>query len=363
VSNKNKTHFFFSEMSSAQVAYFADPLVRQQANPALHKLRRLTLRCGYEGFRALARAFKVKLSEANLKTRREVKLNQDDFKERLKSFGVIIDQNDLALLTTAFKDAVGYICVSTFLDVLSDCISQEQKPLVEDAFLRATAGQGGDHCAFENLRQAFRPRADPRVKSGAVSLEQCIGDFEDAFKVADAKDGRISKSEFAAYYSGVAFLLSSKEFEEMLTETWGLREPAPARRYAAPQPAAAEKASSQVAKSVAAPSAHSPERGHGATSPFSATHGKEIDNDNSHLISPPRRAHSPNEPEVTPLRIPGYTGHIPTAQERHGETFAKIEASVPRIRQRDGPAAPYVDEKNAFVRKGGKANAHNFKLA
>jgi hypothetical protein len=194
-----------------------------------------------------------------------------------------------------------------------------------------------------------------------VSLEQCIGDFEDAFRVTDAKDGRISISEFTAYYSGVAFLLSSSEFEEMLTETWGLREPAPARRYAAHP--AAEKVASQVTKSAVVASPHSPERGHGATSPFSATHGKEIDQDNSHLISPPRRAHSPNEPEVTPLRIPGYTGHIPTAQERHGETFAKIEASVPRTRPRDGPVAPYVDEKNAFVRKGGKANAHNFKLA
>ena len=63
--------------------------------------------------------------------------------------------------------------------------------------------------------------------------------------------------------------------------------------------------------------------------------------------------------------ICGYTGHVPFAQERYGETFHKTMLSVPRVPKRSF-AVEYADsaEGVSFANKtGNKANTHNFRFA
>jgi hypothetical protein len=77
----------------------------------------------------------------------------------------------------------------------------------------------------------------------------------------------------------------------------------------------------------------------------------------------------PSDGRNSSKRVVGYTGHVPMAKERFGETFHRIDAATPDLSaivkdSKEVYTGPrYVDEKNAFTKSGNKANVHSYKMA
>ena len=145
----------------------------------------------------------------------------------------------------------------------------------------------------------------------------------------------MTSAEFAAYYAGVSAMTpSDDDFVAALRAVWGLDQHT-VEEFIEPVPL--PQRSVDASKRKFQPQASSSSAHHGTVDPDF----------------------------VIPRRIVGYTGHIPTAQERFGETYHRIEiTSQPLVKkEKDWSEGTFVDEGNAIVRRGNKANRHNFKLA
>ena len=320
-----------------ETAFHTDLHLRQTTGPLLDKIRRLALRRGFGGLRDLAVDMKVNLSDMRAK---EVKLNQDEFRSKLQNFGILLTTTEQNLLNLAFKDAIGYICVTTFCVTVMGVLNERRQKIVDRAFQKIdTTGNG--LLEIDDIRDTFDASSHPKVKDGTMSEDQVLRDFLEVFEAGESKDGIVTPEEFNAYYAGLGLSIADDAyFEAVVTKAWKLDEP---------------QKKKEVKSFIPDATSHT-----NRTAASSTTKGLDPE---AALLSPSRRLHQ--EQEYRPRKIAGYTGHLPNAQERHGETFSQVEAAV-KVNAPKPKAwlqGTYVDDKNAFVRKGGKANAHNFKLA
>lgn len=327
-------------MTSQQVAPM-DAHLQQRLIPVLDKIRALALRRGAGGLKDLSRALDVRAEGQSIKS------NPDDFRHKLKSFGVVLSAAEFNLLALGFKDAVGYVQVGLFVDHLFGVLSERRKAVVDQAFDHVDGNKNGV-IEIDDLAATFDASHNREFQQGHKSAEEVMREFLDCFTTS--KEGRVTRQDFRAYYAAISPSIPHDGlFTAVVRSAWRL--PIETPRDVAP--AAATGAASKRNASPAAARSVSPVEGLSHTAAASG-------------LGSSSPAHGgPGVTITRPKRVAGYTGHIPFAQERFGETFHSIESSAPELAKKPASwvVGSYVDHTNAFQRKGNKSNAHSFKMA
>lgn len=319
-----------------ETAFYTDVHLRQSTGPLLDKIRRMAMRRGLSGLKDMCYHFNVKLG-ATAQGAKEVKLNQDDFKEQLKNFGVLLSMTEHNLLCLAFKDEIGYVCVSTFVETSCGCLTKIRQDVVDRAFAKVDR-DGSGVLDLDDMRGFYDAENHPKVINGSMTEDMVIAEFLDVFESEDSRDGKVTKEEWNTYYGAMSLSVPSDDyFIEVVTNAWKLGQPEPPKKSKA-----------------FLPEASAPSKFGGALGDGAGTNAAAM-----------TRTGGADGAAPVAKRIAGYTGHLPNAQERHGETFSQVEASVKRSAPKKNAwlQGTYQDDANAFVRKGGKANAHSFKMA
>lgn len=302
-----------------------DPHLLQRLIPVLDRIRKLAMRRGTGGLKDLARALGL-VNEGQV-----LKCNPDDFRQTLKNFGVVLSTLEFSLLSLGFKDAVGYVQVHLFVEHLFGVLNPHRRELVDLAFDKLDIN-GNGVLEIDDLRANIDVSKHRDVVEGKKSEDEVLREFLDVF--TSSKEGRVTRQDFRAYYAAISPNVQEDAlFDMMIRQAWRAAFGAPAKV--------------QQSKAIPSPTT------------------RALD-DEAAMMDSPRRSTSPAASDMTvPKRIAGYTGHIAFAQERYGQTFHSIESSTPELAKKPHTwvVGSYVDHTNAFVRKGNKANAHNFKFA
>jgi Ca2+-binding EF-hand superfamily protein len=318
-----------------------DPQLQVKVAPILAGIRDKCLRMGKHGFDLLRR--KVSARDSRVQTR----MDPDKFRLALLDLGIVLSGQDIKFLTLGFKDGQGYLRVNMLCDHICGFLSQERAHLVDGIFDLLDVDHSGE-LNIDDLRQVADFQRHSAVLAGKLTAEEAMRQYLDIFDT-DTPDGQITRDEFRAYYAGVSETCPTLEFfEEVVKSAWKFLDLSKLAQI------------KHVRKSQRSTPADAAGTVGGATSTFGGT------------LIPPRAAVqstiSPMSPDKhqASKRVVGYTGHVPMAKERFGETFHKIDSSTPELSQADKEihyGAKYVDEKNAFVKSGNKSNAHSFKMA
>lgn len=309
-----------------------DPHTRQKITPLMARIRDHVLRRGENAFRDLAADLRIQKANA------VAKLTNEELKKTLCNFGVIVSTQEVAQLQAAFRDEVGYILVHDFFAFLVDTLNARRKAVVDAAFDRLDAACSGS-VSIEQLKGAFDPRGHPLVLRAERSEEEALAALLAHFDATRNPDGRVTRVDFERFYAAVSASISDDDFfDVMMRVSWRLDE-----RHEVPK-----REKSFLPEPTIQPSGHSLLEGTFVAPSASLRGGSSGDAD----------FHRPK-------RIAGYTGHVPLAQERYGETFHQVESQTPELPKKPHTwvVGSFVDESNAFVRKGNKANAHSFKFA
>lgn len=310
-------------------------LIHKRCDPLLLKVRELALRRGDGALRDLARHFGIRGGRAASSKRGlgAVKINPDDFRNKMSQFGIPLDARECSILLAAFRDPVGYLLVSDFIDELQKTLSEVRRAVVRRAFQTLDANGNGSATTAEVIQQLDFSSL-PEVRSGTYSAEDMARRFLDVFDDKSAPDGIITEDEFTSYYAAVSIgIPSDKDFVRMVEGAWRLT-------------SITEDAQGRPLEGAAASAAGrspSPRRSHHV------------------LIDGPL----PRDCGENTRCICGFAGHVPFAQERYGETFQKTVLAAPRIGRRSY-TIEYPDNTQEMrypAQTGNKANNHNFRFA
>jgi Ca2+-binding EF-hand superfamily protein len=311
-----------------------DPHLQVKIAPILSSIRDKCLRMGQHGFDLLRR--KVNARDARIET----KMDPDKFRVSLLDLGIVLSGNDVKHLALAFKDGQGYLRVNMLCDHICGFLSNERQQLVDGIFELLDVDKSGE-LEIEDLREVTNFAQHPSVLAGKITADQAMRQYLDIFDT-DTPDGRITKEEFRAYYAGVSENCPTLEyFEEVVRSAWKFLDLSKLKIKRAVRRSQRSTPADEVEV----------EANHNGTIPprFAGRAG------GTEVGSPSKQA----------KRVVGYTGHVPLARERFGETFHRIDMSTPElaVNKTTDYVVPFVDEKNAFVRQGNKSNMHSFKMA
>lgn len=83
---------------------------------------------------------------------------------------------------------------------------------------------------ISDIRQKYNAKMHPDVKSGKKTEDEILYEFIDTFEthhgdnVEDARDGRVSMSEWLEYYNNVSMSVDRDDyFELMMNQAWNLK--------------------------------------------------------------------------------------------------------------------------------------------
>jgi Ca2+-binding EF-hand superfamily protein len=308
-------------------------LIRKRCDPLLRKVRELALRRGDGALRDLARHFGVRGGRAASKRSGVVKINPDEFRNKMSQFGISLDAQECNILLSAFRDAVGYLLVSEFIEELQRTLNDVRLAVVRRAFRKLDA-KGKGSASSDDIKRSIDFSSLPEVQAGNLSEEAAARRFLDVFDDKSAPDGVITEDEFVSYYAAVSLNIASDgEFVKLVEGAWKMK-PAPDDADAA--------AGGEVEGGSESASLVSPRRRHV-------------------LIDGPL----PRDVGESTRCICGFAGHVPFAQERYGETFQKTVLAAPRIGKRVF-TVEYSDTAASVsypAQTGNKANTHNFRFS
>jgi Ca2+-binding EF-hand superfamily protein len=319
-----------------------DPHLQLKVSELIATIRNKCLRRGAGGLERL----RVKLD-----TRDEAKeklVEPEHFRETLRQFGVVLSNQELDMLTIAFKDASGYLKASTISTAICDTLNPRRKALVDALFDKIDVN-GNGILEVDDLKACADFSRHPLVLNYSITEEEAARQYLDVFD--ETPDGQIARAEWHAYYNGVSEQVTSDEyFEEMVRSAWRIVDVDDVVHTANVNLSGKNK--SRTPTPFGAPGERMVPSARGAWDPNAAA---------SRLNKKQPAA----RPEA-PRNIVGFSGHVPMAQERFGETYHASLKATPGLTKTVGASytgAEYADEGNAFVRQGNKANAHSFKLA
>lgn len=317
-------------MTDAPTDAGAEARLLAKVAPLLAVIRGKALRRGDDGLVVLSRALEVKREARN-----SHRITPEALRAGMLECGIVIEPADATLIVLCFRDAQGFVPILTLMEQLAQFTSPRRKAFVEAVFETLDVNRAGciDGIDFGSLDFS----GHPKVRSGELSEDAARKQMSDTFG-----SGTISGADFLSYYAVLSETVASdSEFERGVQSAWA--EPI----------AVAEAYRRRINPDVISliPVIESTMSGTGGS--MGSTRNRSLSPGGS------RKAE-----KVPPKRIVGYTGHVPMAKERFGETFHRIEAATPELSKKQiNLVAPYVDTAHGMVRKGNKANTHSFKLA
>ena len=332
--------------------YTIDPHVEKKIAPLIAKLRDLALRRGDGAFRDVGTLLGVGRAAAVAKGRRantynpneSVKLNPDAFQLTIAQFGIVLTTADVNMLLLAFKDSVGYMVVSHFIQHLTRTMNGARAAVVAEAFASLPRSREG-LASVPDMVDRYCPAAHPLVADGRATAENVLRAFAEAFEGPEkAPNAEVSEEEFVAYYSGISYgIADDAAFVAMVRDLWDL--------YPKPPPPAVERCF------VPAPNSPSGERW---TTTTTTSRGG--------LGGSPNRSPLRGRDGGEPHTVVGYTGHIPGAVDHFGQSFAATQQHVGGLSAANKKAR-YVPQPGERIdeplklRPPNKANNHNHTFA
>lgn len=188
-----------------------------------HFRKKLAAR-GSRGIQGLGRSFKIADDD------RSGNLGMDEFKKAIHDFRVGLKPEQSEKLFGVFdRDGSGTIDYEEFLRGVRGVMNDFRKGLAMKAF-NIMDKDGSGVIEIDDIRQKYNAKHHPDVKAGKKTEDEILFEFIDTFEAhhtenaADARDGRVSKSEWVEYYNNVSMSVDRDDyFELMMNNTWNLK--------------------------------------------------------------------------------------------------------------------------------------------
>ena len=201
----------------------APPMNYTEAQLMEHFRKKLAAR-GSRGIMGLGRSFKIADDD------RSGNLGVDEFKKAMHDFRVGLKPEQSAKLFAVFdRDGSGTIDYDEFLRGVVGEMNDFRKGLAMKAF-NIMDKDGSGVLEIDDIRQKYNAKHDPRVKSGEKTEDEVLFEFIDTFEAhhtqnaEDARDGRVSKTEWIEYYNNVSMSIDRDDyFELMMNNAWNLK--------------------------------------------------------------------------------------------------------------------------------------------
>lgn len=341
-----------SSVEVVNVPFQHDPIAAKRVEPILAKIRDLSLRRGETGLGEFLSIF------------RKERVGPEEFKSDLVAFGISLSASENEAIFAAFRDVIGYLMVGHFVDALLAVLPPLSTQAVVEAFntfpvvpLTQVGTKRRDlyptlAAPLSQMLLKYRPESDVACYFGRRSPDAAATLLSEAAAAAKGRplqEPHMTLLELHAYYTGwYATLTASNRaitdiaFATSIEQAWSiggdaLRAADSTTLQATGGPDQSPLCSETLCRTLVATAL--PHK-----SKFAEIR-EEIDR---------------------PSRVVGYQGHMMTAQEHFGETFHRVEASLPPFNGVPPPydaLSDYQDYAHAFVRQGNKANTHNFRFA
>eukprot|EP00331_Platyophrya_macrostoma_P010291 CAMPEP_0176410058 /NCGR_PEP_ID=MMETSP0127-20121128/2845_1 /TAXON_ID=938130 /ORGANISM="Platyophrya macrostoma, Strain WH" /LENGTH=350 /DNA_ID=CAMNT_0017789511 /DNA_START=60 /DNA_END=1112 /DNA_ORIENTATION=+ len=339
------------------VPYVRDPMIAKRVEPILFNIRDLCLRRGEGGLCELLAIF------------RKDRVGPEAFKSELAAFGVALTGAENELIFAAFRDDIGYLVVPRWLDALLSALPTLSTAAVARVFAQVPP---------VSILPVNPKRRDAKVVVAAplqAMLQQympsrdvgCVfGHRPEAYTLSLLKDmlscGKGSqpiaeqyvtllnlRAFYAGWFCSLAGQVSDVDFAAAVENAW----------------IGGGDATAVGASSIAHLSAGA------APADYDTSQQHQLGETACSSLVASALPHKTAFPEVRekidcPSRVVGYQGHMASAQEHFGETFHRVEASLPPFNGRppqNDSLYTYQDMTHSFVRQGNKANTHNFRFA
>jgi len=194
--------------------------------PIIVKIREAILkRCGENGIRQISLAFRVMDDDRN-----QV-LSVEEFRTGLRDCGLLLSDEDFTAAMRIFdKNGDGAIDVTEFLVQIRGRLAPRRENVVGIAFDRFDKNQNGI-IDINDLRESYDVSRHPSVLGGKVTEADALLTFLCLFDDQSNPDGKVTKSEFLAYYAGVSAGIDNDDFfESMVIRAWNLDKPPTQRK-------------------------------------------------------------------------------------------------------------------------------------
>lgn len=175
-------------------------------------------RCGgvTGAFRLIGRRFRIMDDDGNRY------LSRAEFEKSVADVGLKLTKSQLDQVVSAMDvDGNGSIDYEEYLQVVRGPMNTQRKLVVHEAFEKLDLDRDG-FVTLAELRAKYDVSRHPKVRSGEMSVEECLKDFSADWDVHD-KNGKISFAEFCDYYNGLSASIENDEhFDLIVRMAWKL---------------------------------------------------------------------------------------------------------------------------------------------
>ncbi len=201
----------------------APPMNYTEAQLMDHFRKKLIAR-GSRGIMGLGRSFKIADDD------RSGNLGMDEFKKAIHDFRVGLRPEQSEKLFGIFdRDGSGAIDYDEFLRGVRGGMNEFRQGLAMKAFAIMDK-DGSGIIEIDDIRQKYNAKHHPDVKAGKKTEDEILYEFIDTFEThhtqnaEDARDGKVSKTEWIEYYNNVSMSVDRDDyFELMMNNTWNLK--------------------------------------------------------------------------------------------------------------------------------------------
>ena len=179
---------------------------------------------GNRGIMGLGRSFKIADDD------RSGNLGMEEFQKAIHDFRVGFTPAQSSKLFAVFdRDGSGAIDYDEFLRGVRGVMNDFRKALALKAFAIMDK-DGSGTLDIDDIRQRYNAKMHPDVKAGKKTEDEILYEFIDTFEqhhtdqVGDARDGRVTKTEWIEYYNNVSMSVDRDDyFELMMNQAWNLK--------------------------------------------------------------------------------------------------------------------------------------------
>lgn len=179
---------------------------------------------GSRGIMGLGRQFKIADDDQS------GALGMEEFKKAVHDFRIGLTPKDAERLFKVFdRSGDGAIDYEEFLRGVRGEMNEFRKGFAMKAFNIMDKDKSGT-LDIDDIRQRYNAKKHPDVIAGKKTEDEILYEFLDTFEqhhsnnTEDARDGKVSKSEWIEYYNNVSMSIDRDDyFELMMNQSWNLK--------------------------------------------------------------------------------------------------------------------------------------------